>query len=117
MNPRAQFFAIPKSMYSGGVLFFTQTQNKFWLPDFFEFSLNAVDTFTINSNTLQVSVNNAPAQFTRDNGLTFYFNNPFETLGQVITLDWKYIVGDNNTVIREYSTRTKLKIVVRSQPL
>lgn len=118
MNPRAQFFAIPKSMYQGGVLFFTQTENKFWLPDFFEFSLKAIDTFTnINTDTLQVSILNAPSQFQRVQGLTFQYNNPFETLGHVMTLDWTYSVFLDTEVIRKYSTRTKLKIVVRSQPL
>lgn len=123
MNPRAQFLAVPKSIYSAGVLFFTLTENKFWLPDFFEFSLKAIDELVYGTSSLwEVSVSNAPSQFQRVAGLTFQYNNPFETTGHVMTLDFKYSVlqetpGGSMEVVRTYNTRTKLKIVVRSQPL
>jgi hypothetical protein len=120
MKPRGQFEARPKSAFAGGVLYYAGTQNRFHLPELFDFSLLSGYKLwegQVGTNwSLQAILNQAPPAFNMDN---FYpnitYNNPQPTTGRVMIVDFTYKVlgGGSNNVIAQFSTKTSIKIVVQ----
>jgi hypothetical protein len=118
MNPRSPFNANVRIPYRNGVLFFTNTQNKFNLFDFFTFTTGIGDPIVLDANkTLDVNLSNKPYNLGLIEGSKYFFNNPSQTTGHIMNLEFVYTETDypeNNepVILTRLYARTELKLVV-----